>query len=734
MLREKALSFLFVEILLIVFVTFLANTVFAQDATWVSIQLPGNFPNNYHHQIGETCYIFVDDTSNIIYSFSTYSGQWHTYAEQTDSDWNGTMADGNVAMVWNDTTVVVFNAITGNFSSLPGAGGFIMNGADHGCIENFAYLLGPSVFYVFDASDDSWHTFNYTVPGNPGATIQGGVFGDKDYIYLHLTVLNDYPSTITAYSLRTHTFVETTEENIQLVETLDHGFTFDRTGTTPYLCGGYSAYTGSFDIKTSPEYINRHPSNTWPSHVSPNILTMFTRDEFINTVDYRHYIWVYNTLTGNFHEHSYIIDTGYEHRGTYCGGQLAIDLLEDIPGPNRIECILFYPDYGTFTSFFTYLYYWGFMDLTTGGQIFNGYDDTTYYVYDINVNQYYKHSVNWTSGYLPNPGVNPIGNYWSVFGYQPVGEDTFHVYSYTRTLGSLNSFDVRSSGNTTGSGNGGLDLFWMTVQDPSTHNKMFIYAPLYGTWIEKDMTSASYFGGKGNYCYINLTNQNQTYFYDGQTNQEYLFPSAQVQSYVVANDSIFFMYSNAGKYIGYSIIQHDTSEYVTAKLSHQHSGKYIILNNEGSDHLLYDGYNNIFLPLTLNSTHGTPRNTSTGGKTAVVMSANGYLFAYAPGISTPIEDKMGDEHVKLERFKLNQNYPNPFNPSTTIEFNLPKSSEVSLKVYNILGEEVATLLSASLLSGSHSVEWDVSNLASGVYLYRLQAGDYVETRKMVVMK
>jgi hypothetical protein len=85
-------------------------------------------------------------------------------------------------------------------------------------------------------------------------------------------------------------------------------------------------------------------------------------------------------------------------------------------------------------------------------------------------------------------------------------------------------------------------------------------------------------------------------------------------------------------------------------------------------------------------------------------------------------------------YQLKQNYPNPFNPSTTIEFDLPKSSEVTLKVYNILGEEVATLLSASLLSGSHSVDWDASNLASGVYLYRLQAGGYVETRKMVLMR
>jgi glucuronoarabinoxylan endo-1,4-beta-xylanase len=83
---------------------------------------------------------------------------------------------------------------------------------------------------------------------------------------------------------------------------------------------------------------------------------------------------------------------------------------------------------------------------------------------------------------------------------------------------------------------------------------------------------------------------------------------------------------------------------------------------------------------------------------------------------------------------LHQNYPNPFNPSTIIEFNLPVTSKVTLKVFNILGEEVATLLSASLLLGSHSVTWDASNLASGVYLYRLQAGDYVETRKMILMR
>jgi hypothetical protein len=79
-------------------------------------------------------------------------------------------------------------------------------------------------------------------------------------------------------------------------------------------------------------------------------------------------------------------------------------------------------------------------------------------------------------------------------------------------------------------------------------------------------------------------------------------------------------------------------------------------------------------------------------------------------------------------------YPNPFNPATTISFDLPKSSKVTLKVFNILGEEVATLVSDRLSAGSHSYKWDASSLASGVYMYRLQAGNYVETKKMVLMK
>jgi len=87
-----------------------------------------------------------------------------------------------------------------------------------------------------------------------------------------------------------------------------------------------------------------------------------------------------------------------------------------------------------------------------------------------------------------------------------------------------------------------------------------------------------------------------------------------------------------------------------------------------------------------------------------------------------------------KEYKLKQNYPNPFNPSTTIEFTLLKSEFVELKVYNILGKEVATLVSKKLNQGNHTYTFDGKHLASGVYYYRIEAGNFVETRKMIYLK
>jgi hypothetical protein len=85
-------------------------------------------------------------------------------------------------------------------------------------------------------------------------------------------------------------------------------------------------------------------------------------------------------------------------------------------------------------------------------------------------------------------------------------------------------------------------------------------------------------------------------------------------------------------------------------------------------------------------------------------------------------------------FALLQNYPNPFNPSTTMKYELPKSSMVRLSVYDMLGREVSVLVSKRMDAGVHEVKFDGSNLASGVYFYRLQAGDFVQAKRLVIAK
>lgn len=121
--------------------------------------------------------------------------------------------------------------------------------------------------------------------------------------------------------------------------------------------------------------------------------------------------------------------------------------------------------------------------------------------------------------------------------------------------------------------------------------------------------------------------------------------------------------------------------------------------------------------VTVQVTDGTLTATTT-----TVITASAFI--------TGVEDFSG---VPTE-FSLMQNYPNPFNPTTSIRFALPNESSVRLTVFNMLGQEVSTLIQGTMAAGFHKVEFDASNLNSGMYIYRIEAGKYVSVRKMLLMK
>ncbi|MFC2082211.1 T9SS type A sorting domain-containing protein [Bacteroidota bacterium] len=119
------------------------------------------------------------------------------------------------------------------------------------------------------------------------------------------------------------------------------------------------------------------------------------------------------------------------------------------------------------------------------------------------------------------------------------------------------------------------------------------------------------------------------------------------------------------------------------------------------------------------------------------------MYFYNNSINSPVQpieitNKVTIGGVENENIpnlhKLSQNYPNPFNPSTSITFELPERELVSIRVYNLLGEEVADLVNEELSAGTHQVRFSVVNLPSGIYFYQMKAKNFIETKKCILMK
>ena len=132
-----------------------------------------------------------------------------------------------------------------------------------------------------------------------------------------------------------------------------------------------------------------------------------------------------------------------------------------------------------------------------------------------------------------------------------------------------------------------------------------------------------------------------------------------------------------------------------------------------------------------------------GGISALAINTSGTIFAgmgnlggsvgvyRSVGSTTSVRETSPHRPMACS---LDQNYPNPFNPSTTIRYGPPQKSAVELSVYNTLGQQVALLQHGEQEAGSHEVRFDGSNLASGIYFYRLQAGAFVEAKKFVLVR
>ena len=118
----------------------------------------------------------------------------------------------------------------------------------------------------------------------------------------------------------------------------------------------------------------------------------------------------------------------------------------------------------------------------------------------------------------------------------------------------------------------------------------------------------------------------------------------------------------------------------------------------------------------------------------LMFTGNGTIYLDNIYFSTMISDVKEIQDVLPSNYNLEQNYPNPFNPTTNIRFNLPEANQVMLKVYNTLGQEVATLVNGFMNAGTFEVSFDANNLPTGTYFYSISAGDFKAVKKMILVK
>ena len=154
------------------------------------------------------------------------------------------------------------------------------------------------------------------------------------------------------------------------------------------------------------------------------------------------------------------------------------------------------------------------------------------------------------------------------------------------------------------------------------------------------------------------------------------------------------------------------------------------------DSLMSDSTHRHWRPTGMKGWNGSGWISLGGTITGNTMSlASSQIYSAFAFIGTPSGvASVPEGQVIPGKFRLEQNYPNPFNPSTTIRYELPRASNVRVSVFDMLGREVSVVVNERRDAGVHEVKFDASELASGVYLYRLQAGEFVQTRKLVLLQ
>jgi hypothetical protein len=757
-------SFKFILVALLI----LCNHKCAQQGVWVKKSLAepiGSLP--WHRAVGGNCCLFLLEESPHLYAYDNISGQWHECTIPTKLSWKKVIAGDSVAMAWNDSLLVGYSALSHNFVPHTFTGTLVGGVTGYVASNRVTCFLTTDSCYVFDAEDSQWHLYKYSPPAS-GDSMFVIIHPEKDYLLLALA--NRYgwvEKSIVVYSHHRKAFWQYSGDNLQF-ELLVGGVVFyiDVGNEENQFFGAWSAYTGEHPLVQQssfyPIFVNETNRGT---------TFMFAYNDMSDYPYIVRYMYGYDTRKGSFVVNSFGYDG--EHRTSadwVLGKNSAVQCARDLDAGDLMEYYIYYGDVHDFIYLHPTSPGIGYGSLCAsnrepalGNNILMASGCNNIMGYDLQTG-----ASAFTTLPTPTAGYqNPV-SYWSASNSihahcKRALTKKFYIYTYntvqndTITVQLENVPDELGYGYTTRFEQ--EEVFGFLLQDSSQAYILLSYSPPANIWTRRILgDKPKIYGSQRDYIFWSDP-ANNIMLLNGPMNSEvqiaFGYDPYTYSQYYIPRDNYFLSYTASNQYVTYSSHTNTLNYHVSERFGLVQPKQEVVLfeSSESKEYLAYSALDNTFTSLGLTDEDGIGIIPMAGDNTALVMTNNGYLYAFNPyGTATALDDNITTNLHIPDRYQLFQNYPNPFNPATMISYQLPMTSKVELSIYNLLGQRVATLVSQKQPAGTYSVQWDASGFASGVYLYRLEAGDpsqgapkghvptgqagygFVKTRKMVLMK
>ena len=720
------------------------DLLFAQQQPgWIEQNIPATMTGYSYADRGDDVLIFTKSSSDIVYFFDTRINVWTEANLGSQQNFQKVLGSGNTAFAYSDEYIIGYSSILSQWDTVKYQGNVIdPNGVStykgYGCGNTLAYFAtDANIFYVFDSELAEWQEYNYGIVTN--ASPFHSFWATDNYAGAILERnIYDYAKNIT-YSLVTHSFADLDQGGWYYYsdDPMNGGYVaswYNAVDTRMYF--GYSAYTNEFKSVTFPSSYDILP---FASSISP--LSFDLKDIYVYTCGYatgdqynREYIVKsYSTKTGNWYSLNFNCDPvdctcpadwvrgGSFSIGQYhCGTDYTVGLWK------------FYGTTGTHIGEIPGLFATpNYAYVICGGTVAVGVGNRNLWFHNFETEQS-KHIY-----YPPDPDVyftsaTASENYCLIFR-KNITSDTMQAFFFNGNTNNLQTIEIHK-GNTTPVATS--EVYGTFVGGPD--NEAIFYSE------EKDSvviySSSEQYGTLHAKNNLMVLSWSTSVLFDASTCQIYE-KNFQINPVGIGNNIVFAKSGNfeLASYSG--ITKNWTTQQTDQQINGYQVGDEIAIGYSISNakYWGYSAYDDTYYELVPEGTFVNPSSMA-GGKTAIVIRSN-KIYAFTPGDVTSINE---NNTAPINTFELYQNYPNPFNPSTTIKWQMPKAGFVTLKIFDMLGREVTTLVNGELSFGKHETIFDASRLSSGVYFYQLRvsalqskdgnAGGYVETKKMILIK